>query len=40
MDVFELEFKDGLFELVEFVDNVVIIMLVGDGMCIFCGVVL
>ncbi len=31
-DAFELELKDGLFEPVEFVDNVAIITLVGHGM--------
>ncbi|ENP3833435.1 bifunctional aspartate kinase/homoserine dehydrogenase I [Vibrio cholerae] len=31
-DAFELELKDGLLEPVEFVDNVAIITLVGDGM--------
>lgn len=31
-DVFELELKDGLLEPVEFIDNVSIITLVGDGM--------
>ncbi|MDF5039329.1 ACT domain-containing protein, partial [Vibrio parahaemolyticus] len=31
-DAFELELKDGLLEPVEFIDNVSIITLVGDGM--------
>ncbi|HHF3005792.1 bifunctional aspartate kinase/homoserine dehydrogenase I [Vibrio antiquarius] len=32
VDAFELELKDGLLEPVEFIDNVSIITLVGDGM--------
>ncbi|YCO03238.1 bifunctional aspartate kinase/homoserine dehydrogenase I [Vibrio sp. VNB-15] len=31
-DAFELELKDGLLELVEFIDDVSIVTLVGDGM--------
>ncbi|MFC3024341.1 bifunctional aspartate kinase/homoserine dehydrogenase I [Vibrio zhugei] len=37
-DEFELELKDGLLEPVEFVDDVAIISLVGDGMRTSCGV--
>ena len=31
-DAFELELKDGLLEPVEFMDDVAIVTLVGDGM--------
>ena len=37
-DAFELEFKDGLLEPVEFIDNVAIVTLVGDGMRTASGI--
>ena len=37
-DEFELELKDGLLEPVEFMDDLAIISLVGDGMRTSCGI--